>query len=265
MSQPSVDILRETIATIENRPKSMTDQSDLSVISNTGSAVSYLENLETGALTEVIPTGYRDRVAALGKVMASLAALTKATDERIIWCQLRDPERLHLHAPGLTAFGIDPSRITKITLLTERDLLWVMEEAVTSSSVGAVAGVLWSEKYYDFTASKRLRMRARETDTAVVMVRSHRANGTTAADHRLSVSTKPSVGALERASAFGLLGDPSWHIDLMKSRHSSPGSHNVSWNSEAVRLNMATTLANRTPREHAPPVSKPVEPIRAAG
>ena len=167
MPQSSLNILRETIATLESRPQSMSETGDLSVMSNTDSAISLIDRLENGALTEIIPSGYRDRIAALGKVMASLAALTKATDERIIWCQLRDPDRLHLHAPGLTAFGIDPKRITKMTLLTERDLLWVMEEAVASGSVGAVAGVLWSEKYYDFTASKRLRMRARETDTAL--------------------------------------------------------------------------------------------------
>lgn len=146
-----------------------------------------------------------------------------------------------------------------MTLLTERDLLWVMEEAVASGSVGAVAGVLWSEKYYDFTASKRLRMRARETDTAVVMVRSHRASGTTAADHRLSVNTEPSVGAVHRSGAFGLLGDPAWHVDLTKSRHSSPKSHYVSWNPEKIRLDMATALANRTPGSHAPPISGPDE------
>jgi len=263
MPQSSLTILRETIATLENRPQTISETDNLSVIRETDSTLSSIDRLENGTLTEVVPSGYRDRIAALGKVMASLASLTETTDEPIIWCQLRDQDRLHLHAPGLTAFGIDPKRITKVTLFTERDLLWVMEEAITSGSVAAVAGVLWSERFYDFTASKRLRMRARETDTAVVMVRSHRANGTTAADHRLSVTTEPSVGGAHRSGAFGLLGNPAWHIDLTKCRHSSLGSHHVSWNPEALRLHMATALADRTAQAHAPPISEPVAKLHA--
>lgn len=265
MPQNSVKILRETIATIENRPNAMPVNGGVSVTSDTGFGTNWLASLETGALTEVIPSGYRDRIAALGKVMASLADLSKRSDDPILWCQLRDVERLHLHGPGLTAFGIDPARVTKVTLLTERDLLWTMEEAVASGSVAAVAGVLWSEKLYDFTASKRLRMRARESDTAVVMVRSHRAHGTTAADHRLSVSTQPSLGAEHRPGAFGLLGDPTWQVNLTKSRHSHPGTQYVSWNPEAVRLNMATALADRAASTVSASHPRPVVPIRATG
>lgn len=215
--------------------------------------LSYLGPLTSGTLNELQPTSYRDRVAALGAIAAFLSSMLADTSAPVIWCQLRDPDRLHLHAPGLMAFGLDPARIIKLTVTSEKDLLWVLEEAITSGTVGAAVGVLWSERLYDFTASKRLRLRASEAGTPVFMVRSHRANGATAADMRFSVTSQASQMPSLKERPFARLGAPTWQLNLIKSKRVKPRSDTVRWNHETLRLGMATELGRRLPQSQNTP------------
>lgn len=238
--------LRETIASIENSAALKKQRGGCAAPKEAQyDPLSHCQ-IQQGVLNEIIPKTYRDRIAALGTLMANLASVMNMQDGPVIWCQLRDPDRLHLHAPGLAAFGLDPARITKVTLQSEKDLLWSVEETAASGAATAVVGILWSEKHYDFTASKRLRMRARETDTSIVMVRSHRANGTTAADTRLSVSSHPCGNNPPQNRMLGHLGNPEWHINLLKSRVlKSGGPHHVQWHPEKIRFDMVAPLADR--------------------
>lgn len=216
---------------------------------------------KTGALNEVLPASYRDRVAALGVTMAFLSTVLQKTKDSIVWCQLRGPDRLHLHAPGLVAFGIDPGRITKVTLEAEKDLLWAMEEAITSNAIAAVVGVLWSEKYYNFTASKRLRIRASEAGIPALLVRPHRANGASAADMRFSAASHLSHKVVAKGQSFARLGRPEWQLNLTKSRGIKPRSDHVRWHHEALRLGVVTELGNRMPQSP----DKPGADLRKTG
>jgi protein ImuA len=264
MQQSPVQILRETIAHLEGQPLSMQDVHSRAINDREASLHVRSHELTPGTLMEVQPACYRDRVAALGNALALLVSFSQKNEGPILWCQLREPERLHLHAPGLTAYGLDPKRITKVTLASERDLLWVMEEAIASGSVATVCGVLWSEKLYGFTESKRLRLRARETNTPVLMVRSHRANGTTAADQRVVVRASSGIGGQKHQGSFGLMGHPTWHLKLTKARGNHLGNHHVVWNTEALRLDLASELANRKVKPRGTRQVRP-EPISAAG
>lgn len=214
-----------------------------------------------GFLNEILPVSYRDRVAVLGVTMAFLSVKLQESKGSLIWCQLRDPDRLHLHAPGLAAFGVDPARLIKVTLTTEKDLLWAMEEALTSKAVAAVAGILWSEKFYNFTASKRLRVRAAETGVPALLVRSHRANGTTAADMRFSATSLASQTLPAEKRTFARLGNPEWQLNLIKSRGLRPRSDHVRWHHETLRLGMATALGSRMPQSP----NRPAMPLQQAG
>lgn len=214
-----------------------------------------------GCLSEILPVSYRDRVAVLGLSMAFLSVKLQERSGSIIWCQLRDPDRLHLHAPGLAAFGIDPTRLTKVTLATEKDLLWAMEEALASKAVVGVAGVLWSEKLYDFTASKRLRVRAHESGIPALLIRSHRANGTTAADMRFSAASLASQTPSLQKRTLARLGNPEWQLNLTKSRGLKPRSDPVRWHHETLRLGMATPLGNRMPQSP----DRPAMPLQQTG
>ena len=245
---------RENKKTLESTLKA-----DWNILSNNNHNLSEIPAspcglIKNGALSEILPVSYRDRIAALGATMAFLSVILRENKGSVIWCQLRDTDRLHLHAPGLAAFGIDPKRIAKVTLPTERDLLWAMEEATTSKAVAAVAGVLWSEKLYGFTASKRLRVRASETGIPVLLVRPHRANGASAADMRFSAASHASRAITAKERPFSRLGVPEWRLNLIKSRGMKPHSDHVRWYHEALHLGMATELGNRMPQSPVMPV-----------
>ncbi len=208
-----------------------------------------------GALHEIQGATYRDRAASLGVALALCARLSAEKAGPVIWCQLRDPDRLHLHAPGLTGFGIDPGRVTKIILRKEQDLLWAIEEALDCAYVAGVIGVLWSEKLYDFTASRRLALRAKESGVTAFMVRPHWANGATVADTRWRISSAKSIAPRIRRAFLPRLGKAQWRLDMTKCRGAKPCAWHVAWDHETLRFDLAAQLADRTG----------LPPIRSAG
>ncbi len=242
--------------TFQNIPSANWNAPDTPCRNLSEASVLSFDPVKSGKLSEILPASYRDRVAAMGVTLALISGILQEKKGSLIWCQLRDPDRLHLHAPGLAAFGIDPQRVTKLTLATEKDLLWAMEEAVTSKAVVAVVGVLWSEKLYDFTASKRLRLRVSESGIPALLVRSHRANGTTAADTRISVASHASHTASEKNGSFARLGRPEWQLNFTKSRGIKLRSDHVRWHHETLHLGMATKLGNRMPQSPHKPAAR---------
>jgi protein ImuA len=198
-----------------------------------------------GALHEIQCASYGDRAASLGVALALCTRLLTEKPGPVIWCQLRDPDRLHLHAPGLMGLGIDPGRVTKITLRKEQDLLWAIEEALDCAYVAGVVGVLWSEKLYDFTASRRLALRAKKSGVSAFVVRSHWANGTTAADTRWCISSAQSKAPRTGHAFLPRLGKAQWRLDMTKCKGAKPCAWNVVWDHEALRFDLAARLADR--------------------
>lgn len=198
-----------------------------------------------GAVHEFQGAAYPDRVACLGVVLALCVRLLAQMPGPLLWVQLREAERLHVHAPGFAAFGLDPGRIIKITPKSEKDLLWVVEEALGCSSVGAVAGILWAEKLYDFTASRRLALRAQASGVPALMVRSHRAQGLSAAASRWRVASLPSASQRLARTLRIPVGLPHWTIELLRCRGAAPGTLSVGWNYETLCFDLASRTADR--------------------
>ena len=222
--------------------------------------------LEPGSFSEILPRTYRDRPAALGAAMALARQACDETESPVLWCQLREPERLHLHAPGLTAFGLDPARLLKLTVRSEKDLLWAMEEALASGALSAVVGILWHERFYNFTASKRLRMRAQRSNTPAILLRPHRANGCSASDQRFVIAGRPSRLQAPETTLRPRPGRPEWQIALTKSRTGLvPGTYAVRWNHETLRLDLAAGLAERTPVQARRVAAEPTTGLCRAG
>ncbi len=247
MPSPVVEKLKKQISAIEKGSLVEKNNIFLSTGSHEVDRIFPANSIESSSLIEVLPESYRQRSAAMGAALALSARLLHQKPGPLIWCQLRDPERLHLHAPGLMAFGIDPQRIVKLTIKNEQDLLWAMEEALDCPYLCGVVGVLWKEKLYNFTASRRLSLRARESGVSALMLRSHRANGTTAADIRLSVSAKISSEMPPRKVFLPRIGKTIWNLELKKCRGARSGSWQIGWNHETVSFDLASQLAGRAP------------------
>ncbi|MEZ5843918.1 MAG: hypothetical protein R3D27_09305 [Hyphomicrobiaceae bacterium] len=108
--------------------------------------------LDTAALHEVKPAADAAapaascRAAALGFALA-LAARLDAGDTPaapILWCTARTHahETGHCHGPGLAAFGIDPARLIVVEAGRADEVLWALEEGVSSGAVALVVGLL---------------------------------------------------------------------------------------------------------------------------
>ena len=258
MSAVVVENLKQQISAIEFESGARKDDDVISTGSEALDQIFPKNGIPSGSLLEVLPEAYKQRTAAIGAVLGLGARLLANRTGPIIWCQLREQERLHLHAPGLIAFGIDPARLIKLTLKTEQDLLWAMEEALNCPYIACAIGVLWSEKIYDFTASRRLSIRAKESDVCALMLRSHRANGTTAADMRWTVKSEKSGKTPKRQAFLPRLGGMRWQLNVVKCKGANPSTQPIGWNRETVSFNMVSQLVDRT---HMPQI-KPTGNLR---
>ncbi len=246
MSSTAFEQLKAQVSAIEQSSLAEKDDAVFSTGSDALDRILPATVTSAGALLEVLPESYQQRSAATGATLALGARLLEAKTGPLVWCQLRDPERLHLHAPGLAAFGIDPERIIRLTVKSEQDLLWAMEEALDCAYLSGVVGVLGQEKLYDFTASRRLSLRARSSGVSALMLRSHRANGTTTADMRWMVGAGESSKMPERKAFLPRLGGAIWQLDLIKCRGANGGSFQIGWNRETLSFDLASRLAGGT-------------------
>jgi protein ImuA len=157
--------------------------------------------------------------AAPGDETGALAlafSLAGQTGKSLCFCSKRneDQEFGRLYGYGLAALGMAPERVTMVTASNEKDLLWVLEEAVTSNAFGAVIGVLSpKERLYGFATSRRLKLRVTAKAKPLFLIRHCSARGATAAHGRWRVTILPSQP--ENAGAdIPLLGAPRLRLDL---------------------------------------------------
>jgi protein ImuA len=143
-------------------------------------------------------------------------------------------ERGRLYGHGLTALGIAAERTVIVTAAREKDLLWTLEEALTSGAFGAVVGALGKEeRLYAFPQSRRLKLRSCETATPLFLLRHWQSGGATSATGRWRVTALPSrspgrhgdfrlpgPSRLQlRLERMGSLPPQSWEIEFDATRH----------------------------------------------
>ena len=217
--------------------------------------------LRTGALHECLPAEYRDFSAAIGFSLALLIRILSARAGDVLWVAPAHltPRAGMLYPVGLTAMGLDPDRVVLVQTPKVKDVLWALEEALENSSLAAAIGVApENDRAYDFTASRRLSMRANETGATAILVRHHNTQAlASAAETRWSISAEPSAGQLRTGRAAPGLGRPRWRAQLTKSKRGTLGSWRLEWDHETLSFCVASPLADRTPA--------PVERIAAAG
>jgi protein ImuA len=163
----------------------------------------------------------------------SLAALASGDSGKgLCFCSAAGDTREHgaLYGHGLAALGIEPERMLMITAAKEKDLLWTLEEAVTSGAFGAVVGSLGDKEWlYGFAASRRLKLRAAASQTPLFLLR-HRSNGgATAAQGRWTVLVLPSRYEGEHAG-YALLGPPRLRLTLERMGGLPPQSWEMGFN-----------------------------------
>jgi len=125
--------------------------------------------------------------------------------------------------PALKSFGVEPDKIIFITVQKEKDLLWVMEEALKCEGLAAVVGEI---KEVGFTESRRLQLAVEKSKVTGFIIRNRPRNiNVNACVSRWKISP------LESGSGNNLpgIGFPRWNIELLKIRNGKPGAWQMEW------------------------------------
>lgn len=207
--------------------------------------------LALGSVQECLPACHGDFSVMLGFGLGLLARILKARPGPVLWALPAYQQRAwgRLYAPGLAGFGIDMERIVHVEAPKTQTMLWALEEALGHPSLSAVIGVLpENDETYDFTASRRLAMRAaRHGVTALVLSSSPGFSMATAADMRWSVAADASAAVHRRGQAVPGLGPPRFAVNLIKSKKGQSGRWTMEWDHETLSFRLAAPLADRAP------------------
>ena len=171
-----------------------------------------------GLLHEIFSDEQRNGGAALGFALAQARGLLSAERPALLCMQLvREAQEMGLpYGAGLKSFGLDPDSVVLTRAENIVELLWAIEEAVSCRAVAAVVADIGSHpKALDFTATRRLSLRAQSAGTSVFFTRYGREREASAAKLRWRVS--PSVS---EPVAFDTRapGGPRGRVELEKGR-----------------------------------------------
>lgn len=204
--------------------------------------------LALGVLHECFAQSPADFPATLGFGLSALSRIMQERPGHVLWAlnaYQHDSEGM-LYPEGLAAFGIDPSRLIHVSVPKTPNILWALEEALSTVAVSAVIGILPpGDKAYDFTASRRLALHAAKYGVTAVLMASRPAGIATAAEMRWAVSSAPSTPRHRAGYYVPGVGTPRWQVNLVKSRKGTTGRWTLEWNHEALCFRVAAPLADR--------------------
>jgi protein ImuA len=169
-----------------------------------------------GHLQEVFTDEHRHVGAAFGFALAQAMRFLDPARPAVIHLGLvREGQDLGLpYGPGLAAAGLDPATLVLVQAADPRQLLWAAEEALACRAVAAVVAEIGGQpKSLDFTASRRLSLRAAAAGTSLFLVRYGRWREASAASWRWQVSPDASGPMAFDARAPGAA---RWRVTLEK-------------------------------------------------
>jgi len=110
-----------------------------------------------------------------------------------------------------------------IDLLKDKDVLWVMEEALKCTGLAAVIGEV---RGLDFKQSRRLQLAVEQSHVTGFVLRNQSAKiGSTACAARWQIKPLPS----EAVDGLPGLGFPRWQVELLRVRNGQPGNWIIEW------------------------------------
>ncbi|MEO7222545.1 MAG: hypothetical protein ABIY37_08735 [Devosia sp.] len=171
-----------------------------------------------GLLHEVFADDQRDAGASLGFALGQAQWLLTPARPAMLVIQLGH-EGQNIGVPygvGLASFGIDPHSVVFGRVETAVELLWAMEEAIACRAVAAVIADIGTPiKALDFTASRRLSLRAAAAGSSAFLLRFGREREASASRLRWRVSPMLSPHPVfdERAP-----GGARWLVQLEKGK-----------------------------------------------
>jgi protein ImuA len=172
----------------------------------------------TGAIHEMV-CATPEHTAATGGLIGGILHSLMQQGGACIWVSTSRT----IFPPALTRFNIQPDKIVFIDLVHEKEVLWVMEQALKCPGLSAVIAEV---KEISITQSRRLQLAVENSKVTGFLLRKDpgkiTANTCVA---RWQVSHLPS----EPGDELPGVGFPRWRIDLLRVRNGDPGSWKLEW------------------------------------
>ena len=260
-----VEHLRAHITALEKRPLLYADPTAV-----TNSSAAGVLQTAPGLLHEVFTPERRNGGPLLGFALALARDFLSPERPAVLFVQLtKDSSELGLpFGGGLSAFGFDPHSLVLIRVRTIVEFLWAMEEAICCRAVAAVIGeVAIMPKLLDFTASRRLSLRAQAAGTSAFILRYGREREASASTFRWEVHPQESAetpfdprapGAarwrvqMEKGVLQGGLGQKDWFLGWTENGlvaiERGASAHNGAGPQTAPHGPVPATLADRLPQ-----------------
>lgn len=207
--QSRLAALRAVIADIERKPALLERRAGFEPEADGG-----FPALGGGLVQEVFTDAARNGGASLAFALGQGRALLTARRPALLYLQLIGDEQFFglPYGPGLWGFGFDPARLVMVRAQDMAELLWATEEALACTAAAAiVTDIGGAPGPLDFTASRRLGLRAAESGTSLFLLRYGRARAPSAAHLRWHLSPWASgSGAFDRRAP----GAWRWQVRL---------------------------------------------------
>lgn len=153
--------------------------------------------------------------AVTGFVLAHLHGATRP----VLWIQDRLSER-EAGRPALAGLTV-PVQIVHVAVSRPVDALWAMEEGLGCTELAAVICEIWGDPaVLDFTATKRLALRAEAQGCPAFLVRRAASPNLSAARLRWRITSLPALADPFDSRAPG---QPLWQAELFRARWRTPG------------------------------------------
>lgn len=171
-----------------------------------------------GAVHEFCCSGAEDAATTHGFIAGILGTLMRRGGVSLWISSSRT-----LFPPALTSFGIEPDKIVFVDVQKQKDVLWVMEEALKCEGLVAVVGEI---PEISFTISRRLQLAVEQSRVTGFIVRVNPRNlNTTACITRWKITSLPGMLPDDMPG----VGFPRWNVELLKVRNGKPGIWKIEW------------------------------------
>ncbi|HKG05779.1 MAG TPA: hypothetical protein VKB19_04940 [Pedobacter sp.] len=160
--------------------------------------------------------------AASDGFIAGLLAVLMQEGAACVWVSTAR----RLFPASLSLFNVEPERIIFMDVKTEKEVLWITEEALKCEGLSAVVAEL---NNLSLIESRRLQLAVEESGVTGFILRKDASKAaSTVATARWKIS--PLLTNVE--SGLPGLGFPRWQVELLKVRNGNPGSWVLEWAGE---------------------------------
>lgn len=170
-----------------------------------------------GVIHEFFCGGAEDVSASAGFIAGLLAAIMQRGGVAI-WISSSGM----IFPPALKCFGIEPDKVIFVHVQKEKEILWVMEEALKCEGLAAVIA---ETPEISFTASRRFQLAVEQSRVTGFIIRRNPKNMATACVTRWKITPLPTVSEDDLPG----VGFPRWNVALLKVRNGVPGSWQLEW------------------------------------